>query len=228
MKKFFITFLILFLYSLTSSAYIIPTNKKATFDIIRKGKIIGKTITTFANEDEKLIVTTEIRIKIKALFIPVYKFYQKSEEIWSKDNLIKFEGHTVFEDEREYFINGEDNENHFTAKGMDGELKLDKDILTLNYLNKNILNQQKIFDTQKGIARIIKVKRLDDETIAINDFDIIAEKYTLNASTNKKDKGPFPEYTIWYSKNGDLLKFKFTNWKDNKDVITQRTNWNQN
>ena len=49
-------------------------------------------------------------------------------------NLLKFEGYTDFEDEREYFIKGEDKENNFIASGMDGELILNKDILPLNYL----------------------------------------------------------------------------------------------
>ena len=41
----------------------------------------------------------------------------------------------------------------------------------------------------------------------------------------QKIKGPFPEYTLWYAKNGELIKFKFTNPKDKKEIITQRNNW---
>jgi len=108
---------------------------------------------------------------------------------------------------------------------MDGELILDKNILPSNYLNKEILKQKKMFDTQKGIVRKIKVTKLDDEIIEINKKKIMTEKYLLNASTNPKDKGPFPQYTLWYAKNEELLKFKFTNWKDKKDIITQRNNW---
>ena len=48
----------------------------------------------------------------------------------------------------------------FIANGMDGELKLDKDIIPLNYWNINMLNEKEVFDTQKGIMREIKVEKL--------------------------------------------------------------------
>ena len=51
---------------------------------------------------------------------------------------------------------------------MDGKLILDKNILPLNYWNKEILNKKKVFDTQKGIVREISVKKESDEIIKIN------------------------------------------------------------
>ena len=72
------------------------------------------------------------------------------------------------------------------------------------------------------------MKRLKDEIINIKEIQILTEKFTLDASTNPKDKGPFPQYTLWYAKNGELVKFKFKNWKDNKDIITIRSDWDIN
>ena len=206
-----------------SNSFPIPKNNVANFDVIRKNKIIGSVETTFEKVNNNLIVTTTVDIKVKVLFLSAYEFFQKSEETWLKNNFISFKGHTDFEDDREYFIDGQDTDDQFVVFGMDGELKLKKDIIPLNYWNKSILKQKNIFDTQKGILRKITVKKLNDEIIKINKKEILTEKYLLNASKHIKDLGPFPEYTIWYSKkNGELIKFKFTNWKDKKDVITQR------
>lgn len=220
--------LIIIVISFTSflvNSFPIPKNDKATFDVLRKNKVIGSVETTFVKKNDELIVNTIVDIKVKVLFIPAYKFYQNSTEIWKNGEFIKFEGYTDFEDEREYFVNGEDKIDNFVVKGMDGALSLDKDIIPLNYWNKKILNEKQVFDTQKGIIREIKVEQIEDEIIKINEKDVITSKYILNASTNPKDKGPFPEYTIWYAQNGELLKFKFINWKDNKEVVTQRNNW---
>ena len=49
---------------------------------------------------------------------------------------------------------------NFLASGMDGELKLDKNIIPLNYWNISMLDKE-VFDTQKGIVRKITVKKLD-------------------------------------------------------------------
>ena len=222
--KYLIIIAIFFL-SFSSNSFPIPKGNKATFDIIRKNKVIGTIETIFIKKDDLLIVNTNVDIDVKIFFFPAYKFTQTTKETWLKDEFVEVEGHTNFEDEREYFITGKDTENNFIANGMDGELILNKDILPSNYLNKEILKQKEMFDTQKGIVREIKVTKLDDETIEINKIKIITEKYLLDASGNPKDKGPFPQYTLWYAKNGELLKFNFTNWKDKKVVTTQRSNW---
>ena len=222
-----ITVLLIFFLSFAVLSFPLPKENKATYDVIRKNKVIGSIETTFNNQDSILEITTVVDIEVKVLFVTAYKFYQTSKETWVDNEFIKIEGFADFEDEREYSIKGEDVDNIFLAFGMDGELKLDKTILPLNYWNKEILKQKKIFDTQKGIVREIKVKKLKDEEIKINDKKILAEKYILNATTHPKDKGPFPEYTLWYAKNEELLKFRFINWKDKKEVITIRNNWDQ-
>ena len=220
-----LTFFITFNWS--AQSFPIPKDNKAYFDIIRKNKVIGYVETSFDKEGDNLIVTTVVDIEVKAFFVKVYDFSQNSKEIWLNDEFIEFEGHTDFEDEREYFITGIDKNDNFYASGMDGELILNKDILPLNYWNKDILSEKEVFDTQKGIVRKITVQKAEDEIITINDKKIKTDKFFLEASTNPKDKGPFPKYTLWYAKNGELLKFKFKNWKDKKEVITQRVNWGQ-
>ena len=105
---------------------------------------------------------------------------------------------------------------------MDGKLELNKNILPSNFWNIELLKQKEVFDTQKGIVRNIEVKDLGEEDIIINDKKIPCKKYTLDATTHPKDKGPFPKYTLWYSLNNELMKFKFKNWKDDKIVTIVR------
>ena len=221
-------FLITFFLSLEALTFPIPRDNKATFDVIRKNKIIGSVETTFIQNDIDLFVKTVVDIEIKVLFFPAYKFFQSTQEIWRNKDFISIEGYTDFEDEREYYISGKDVNNKFIASGMDGKLILEKNILPLNYWNKKILKEKKLFDTQKGIVRNINVERLKNEIIKLGKIEIETEKYILNASKNSKDKGPFPQYTLWYDKKGELIKFIFTNWKDNKEIITQRNNWIKN
>tara|TARA_B100001123_G_C15108311_1_gene946413 strand:+ start:303 stop:971 length:669 start_codon:yes stop_codon:yes gene_type:complete len=219
MKKILI---ILFcFFSAPLMCFPIPKDNEASFDVIRKNKIIGSVITTFNKNNDELILRTIVDIKVKVLFIPAYKFFQDTTETWINDEFIKIKGYTDFEDEREYYITGNDIGDNFVASGMDGDLVLSNKILPLNYWNKKILESEEVFDTQKGIVRKISVKKLDNEIIKINEKKIETEKYTLEASKNPKDLGPFPKYTLWY-KNDELIKFEFINWKDNKKVSTIR------
>ncbi len=227
MKYFFITCLSLFSFSVFCQPFPIPEDKEVTFDVVRKKKIIGNLNTKFIESEKDLILHSVLNIDVKILFIPAYSFFQETKETWIDGEFVEINGFTDFEDEREYKILGKDSDDFFIASGMDGELKLDKNIVPLNYWNIAMLNEKEVFDTQKGIVRKIKVKQLEDEKIKINDKNILANKYVFNASKNPKDKGPFPEYTLWYY-NNELIKMEFINPKDKKNVIKIiRNDWSQ-
>ena len=85
-----------------------------------------------------------------------------------------------------------------------------------------MLNENEVFDTQKGIVREIDVKKLKNEKIKINGSKFDTEKFIFNASVNPKDLGPFPEYTLWYNKD-ELIKMEFQNPKDKKTITLIRT-----
>ena len=224
MKKYL---LLLLLISANLYAFPIPKYNEVSFDIIRKNKNIGSLITTFKKEDDKLQIRTILDIKVKVFLITVYKFFQDTTETWIEGEFVKIEGYTNFEDEREYYIEGNDLDQNFIASGMDGELTLSNKILPLNYWNKKILEEEEVFDTQKGIVRKITVQKLENDIIKMNNKKIEAEKYIMNASKNPKDKGPFPQYTLWY-KDDELIKFEFVNPKDKKVVTGIRNDLENN
>ena len=224
MKYFFIICLSLFSFSVFCQPFPIPEDKEVTFDVIRKKKIIGNLNTKFIESEKDLILHSVLSIDVKILFIPAYSFFQETKETWIDGEFVEINGFTDFEDEREYKILGKDSDDFFIASGMDGELKLDKNIVPLNYWNIAMLNEKEVFDTQKGIVRKIKVKKLKDEKIEMNGKKVETVKYLFNASKNPKDKGPFPEYTLWYHEN-ELLKMEFKNPKDKKIIKIIRNDW---
>ena len=225
--KYFQLFIIavFFIFSLTSNAFPIPDDNEVSYDVIRKNKVIGNLITKFIKDDENIVLHSVLDINVKILFIPAYKFFQETKETWRNGEFISIVGFTDFEDDREYKIDGKDEDGIFRVTGMDGLLELDEKIIPLNYWNKNILEEKELFDTQKGIVRKITVKKLKDEEIKINNSKLLSEKYIFNATKNAKDKGPFPEYTLWYY-NDELLKMEFKNPNDKKNTITIiRNDW---
>ncbi len=210
---------------LLAQAFPIPEDKEVGFDVIRKNKIIGNLTTKFKVNEEAIILHSVLNIEVKILFIPAYKFFQETTETWIGNNFISIDGFTNFEDDREYKIDGKDEDGFFRVTGMDGLLELDEKIIPLNYWNKKMLKEKEVFDTQKGIVRKIEVEKLKDEEININNIQINAEKYIFNASINPKDKGPFPEYILWYH-NDELIKMQFKNPKDKKIITILRNDWN--
>ena len=224
MKYFLIVICSLISFCVFSQPFPIPKDKEVSYDVIRKNKTIGSLVTKFIEEDNNIILHSVLDIDVKVLFFPAYKFFQETRETWRNGNFISINGFTDFEDDREYKITGMDTDDFFIANGMDGELKLDKDITPLNYWNKSMLDKNEVFDTQKGIVRNITVKKLNDEKIKINGISINTERYLFNATKNPKDKGPFPEYTLWYV-DEELIKMEFKNPKDKKIIKIIRNDW---
>ncbi|MDC0161764.1 DUF6134 family protein [bacterium] len=224
--RYFILFILIILFNLPLFAHVfpIPEDKEVSFDVIRKNKIIGNLTMKFINEDKNLILHSVLDIDVKILFIPAYKFFQETRETWSDGNFVSIDGFTDFEDDREYKIDGKDENGKFKVTGMDGPLELNENIIPLNYWNKNMLYEEEVFDTQKGIVRKISVKKFENEKIKVNNIKVDTEKYRFNASENPKDKGPFPQYTLWYS-NNELLKMEFQNPKDKKIITIIRNDW---
>ena len=215
-----IILLIITLLCFDIHSFPIPKNGEVKFDVIRKNKVIGSHEITFAENNDVLLVETNIDIEVKVLFISAYTFTHQSTETWINGNFTKIVAHSDFEDEREYFIKGQDNNDSFLASGMDGKLELDKNILPSNFWNIDVLKQKEIFDTQKGVVRTIEVEDLGYEKIKVNTKNIKCNKFTFNASSNPKDKSPFPEYTLWYDENDELMKFQFKDEGRGKKIIT--------
>ena len=215
-----IIFIFITLFCFDIYSFPIPKYGEAKFDIIRKNKVIGSHEITFAENNDVLLIETNIDIEVKVLFLSAYTFTHQSTETWINGNFTKIVAHSDFEDEREYFIKGQDNNDSFLASGMDWKLELDKNILPSNLWNIDVLKQKEIFDTQKGVVRKIDVEDLGYEKIKVNKKNIKCNKFILNASSHPKDKGPFPEYTISYDENDKLMKFKFKDEGRGKKIIT--------
>ena len=213
---------IFFAFPLASNAFPVPDDNEVSFDVIRKNKVIGNLTTKFIKENENLILHSVLDIEVKVLFLSAYKFFQETKETWSKGDFIAIDGFTDFEDDREYKIDGKDVNGMFIATGMDGLIEMNENIVPLNYWNKSMLNENEVFDTQKGIVRKINVEKLKNEKVKINKSKYETEKFIFNASINPKDLGPFPEYTLWYY-NDELLKMEFQNPKDKKTITIIRT-----
>ena len=222
MNKNIVVFIIATLLCLSAQSFPIPKNGEAKFDIVRKNKVIGTHEISFYENNGNLSVETNIDIIVKILFVTAYTFSHQSKEIWRDGNFIKIDGYSDFEDEREYFIKGEVKEGFLFASGMDGELKLDKNIIPSNFWNIDVMYQNEIFDTQKGIIRKLNVKESGKEIITINNKEIDCTKFILNATRHSKDKDLFPEYTLWYSIDKELMKYKFRSTKNKKIIEVTR------
>ena len=79
MKYCIYILLIIFSFNCLAESFPIPNNKEASFDVIRKKKVIGVLNSKFIEDNEKLILHSVLDIKVKILLFPAYKFFQETK-----------------------------------------------------------------------------------------------------------------------------------------------------
>ena len=108
MKYIFIICLSVFSLSVFSQPFPIPEDNEVSYDVIRKKKIIGSLISKFEDNEDSVFIHSVLKINVKVLFIPAYKFFQETKETWKNGEFVSIDGFTDFEDDREYKIIGND------------------------------------------------------------------------------------------------------------------------
>ena len=116
MKFLFIIILSFYSFNVFSKPFPVPEDKEVSYDVIRKKKIIGSLYSKFIEDDEKLILHSVLDIDVKVLFFPAYKFFQETKETWVDGNFISIDGFTDFEDDREYYIKGIDEDGFLISQ----------------------------------------------------------------------------------------------------------------
>jgi len=124
-----------------------------------------------------------------------------------------------YQESKDCEVSIEVKDTNYEGSGMDGSFTFPKNILVSNYWNIDLMKQNEIFDTQKGIIRKTTIQDVGIESIDFHGKNINANKFILNAEKHPKDKGPFSETSIWYDKNNELVQFSFNSPKD-KSLIT--------
>ena len=91
-------------------------------------------------------------------------------------------------------------------------------------------------DPKKHGSKYLGVEVISMDALKKLDKDanvFISNNYVSTISKELKKEGACfgvgagYESPLWYAKNEELLKFRFINWKDKKEVITIRNNWDE-
>jgi len=93
-----VIFLLITLFCFDIYSFPIPKNGEVKFDVVRKNKVIGSHEITFTENNDFLLVETNIDIKVKVLFVTAYEFAHQSTETWINGNFTEIVAHSDFED----------------------------------------------------------------------------------------------------------------------------------
>ena len=179
------------------------------FDVYRKGSLIGTHKVEFQSEDELIKVTSIAVLKVKLLFVTIYKHYFKATELWDNGVLISFVSEEN-ENGKQSNVNAGFEGNNFFSEGRKGLFTSDNWKFPSTHWDRDILRSSIILNAITGQLANVKVLDQGFEKIQTSSGVIDAQKFEYT--------GQVRNTFVWYDKDNRWVKMEFTTKKG--DTIT--------
>ena len=179
---------------------IVGNNETISFDVVRKGEVVGNHVTTFLHDGTELIVESKMNLKITLLGIPVYSFDYKSLEKWS-NGVLSYLKVDVKDGADQLMITSQLNEQGLNITSPSGTYIIKGLILSTNHWNADVVKQTRVLNTLTGKINKVKLIKKGEERISTRDGKILATRYDYT--------GELTDTSVWYDSAGRWSKLKF-------------------
>ena len=172
---------------------------RIAFDVVREGSKVGNHETRFDREDGMLKVTSEMKLKVKVLFIPVYKFQYEAEEVWCGDSIQALRAKVNDNGDKLSFA-ADRMADGFVIRLGEAEEVVEADILPTNHWNPNVLDDNTVLNTLTGNVNRVDIINHGEEVIKTGSGEIRATRYEYRGEL---------ETEAWYDDAGRWVKLRF-------------------
>jgi Domain of unknown function (DUF6134) len=176
-----------------------PLPQNLEFDVVHESGVVGHHRITFRRDGDKLVVHSELAIKLKVLFFIVYRYQHTREEVWRDGKLIAFAS-TADDDGTPYDITGQARADGLHVTSGKESWILPADCLPASYWNISMVTGKgPLVDAQSGNMLDVKVVKVGQETIKADGKKIVATHYRLAAERPRH---------VWYDATGRWVKMR--------------------
>ena len=179
------------------------------FDVYRKGDKIGSHEVEFISQGETLVVTSEFRLRVKLMFVVVYRHFFKSVENWANNNLLSFTSEEN-ENGKKSTVNAGLKSDGFFTEGRKGYFESESWHYPSTHWDMRIINSSTILNAITGKLNKVKIINHGFEQVAVIGGMIEAERYEYT--------GELRNTNVWYDKANRWVRMVFTTKKG--DTIT--------
>lgn len=170
-----------------------------TFDIVRKGDVIGWHSLHFTEDGDRLNVAIEVRLKVTFAGIALFRYEQDGHEVWQGGRLIALDTRTNDDGDRASVTARADGDR-LRIDGQAGRLFLPADAMPTTYWNHALVDAATKIDTERGIPVDLQVAPPQPDTIELEGKPVQTQRYEVT--------GKF-SMTWWYLPDGEWAKLEF-------------------
>ena len=189
-------------------------------DILRNGKKIGYNKYSFKNQNNLLVVKSEINFVAKLFGINLLDVKGSSTETYKNGKLIKFNSTTIQNKKKKYNeLILEENKKNFKIKGSSYNGNVPSTTLVGNWWNHNVLQSEMIISPLSGSLKFQEVYFLSKEILKINNNRYNTSKFKIVMRKNVDDKKK-EEFNVWLDdKSKIILKVSYSKFGDWQYIV---------
>lgn len=158
------------------------------FEVLRNGDAIGRHEIDFRARGGDLLVDVAIDLRVRFLFLPVYGYSHRNQEVWRDGRLIALDTQTD-DNGTAHRVRGRAEGDVFVVEGDEGRLSLAPDILPTSYWHPDSMAREQWLDTQGGGLVRSAVRPVGSDTVMTADAEVDAQRYRLEGDLT---------FDIWY------------------------------
>lgn len=178
------------------------------FDVLRNGKPIGEHVTTFTRSDAGLIVESTMKLTVRILTVPVYRFTYRSRDVWCNGRLAALEAS----------VDDNGTVSRVRALREDGQLVVERDgvrqrvaedLIPTNHWNPDVLGHDRVLNTLTGLVNEVRIAPCSrpSDLIAAAAPEARCHAYSGDLVTN-----------AWYDEFGRWVGLEF-NGEDGSEIV---------
>lgn len=157
---------------------------------------IGRHRFSLSEEDGLQRVLSEADFEYRLLFVKLYEYRHRDEEIWRESCLASIESSTDANG-KDYRVEGALQPGGFVVSGSGGETRLPECVMSFAYWNPEFLQQERLLNSQNGKWLDVTVSDPVPDELEVRGALREASRYRLEAGELCID--------LWYSPQGDWL-----------------------
>lgn len=189
-------------------------SKTLEYSITRDGSAIGSHAYTIETNGSDTNVNVTTDIKVKALFITVYKFVHESKEVWNNGLLVSLVS-TTDDDGTQKTMNATAAGNKVAVEsdinGQNRRQLAEKTVIPASLWNPAIVTQSTILNTVDGKLMAVKIESVGNEEVEAGGTKVSASHYKITGELTRD---------VWYNTDGDLVRMSFPDKTKSEIVYT--------
>lgn len=157
--------------------------KPFEYEVLRKGKKIGSHTISFKETDEGLRVRAHTKMKVKLLFVTVYKYEYIGDDVWCDGEIVRVESN-INDNGEKWSINATLRDDQYVVESDEGTSVLPAGSVPTNHWNMDVVNTDKLFNTITGKVDEITVNPVGSHTVPSGDSEKDVTRYKVRGDLN--------------------------------------------